>query len=154
MSQFAVAATNLMALSVADLAFLVLLASLFVHGAARHSNLFHIYAAYAAVLTNVALMASVWLTVLLAIERYVAICTLYVSFTPAPAPRGAVRHRIWQRVTPCDAACAGCGVKERLRYSHSTRDRSSRRRSVGVSLQTWPSVVRSWRLACARCARQ
>jgi len=53
-----VAATELMALSVADLAFLVLLASLFVHGAARHSNLFHIYAAYAAVLTNVTLMAS------------------------------------------------------------------------------------------------
>jgi len=54
----------LMALSVADLLFLVLLASLFIHGAARDSNAFHIYAAYAAVMTNVVLMASIWLTVL------------------------------------------------------------------------------------------
>jgi len=69
----------LMALSVADLLFLVLLASLFVHGAARDSNAFHIYAAYAAVVTNAAMMASIWLTVLLAIERYVAICRPFLA---------------------------------------------------------------------------
>ena len=69
----------LMALSVADLLFLVLLASLFVHGAARDSNSFHIYAAYAAVATNAAMMASIWLTVLLAIERYVAICRPFLA---------------------------------------------------------------------------
>jgi len=69
----------LMALSVADLIFLVLLASLFTHGTQHQSDSFHIYAVYAAVLTNVTLMASIWLTVLLAIERYVAICRPFLA---------------------------------------------------------------------------
>jgi len=69
----------LMALSVADLAFLVLLASLFVPSAAQQSHVFHIYAVYAAVMTNVTLMASIWLTVVLAIERYVAICRPFLA---------------------------------------------------------------------------
>jgi len=69
----------LMALSVADLAFLVLLASLFIHGAARYSNAFQIYATYAGIMTHVMLMASIWLTVLLAIERYVAICRPFLA---------------------------------------------------------------------------
>ena len=69
----------LMALSVADLAFLVLLASLFVHSGAHESNTFHVYAVYAAVMTSVTLMASIWLTVMLAIERYVAICRPFLA---------------------------------------------------------------------------
>jgi len=69
----------LMALSVADLAFLILLASLFVHRTAHQYNTFQIYAVYAAIMTNVALMASIWLTVLLAIERYVAICRPFLA---------------------------------------------------------------------------
>jgi len=76
----------LMALSVADLAFLVLLASLFTHGAAHLSQTFHIYAAYAVVLTNVTLMASIWLTVLLAIERYVAICRPFLAARVCTVP--------------------------------------------------------------------
>jgi len=69
----------LMALSVADLAFLVLIASLFVHSAAHHSESFQIYAVYAAIMANVTLMASIWLTVVLAIERYVAICRPFLA---------------------------------------------------------------------------
>jgi len=69
----------LMALSVTDLAFLVLLASLFVHSGARESHTFHIYAVYAAIMANVTLMASIWLTVVLAAERYVAICRPFLA---------------------------------------------------------------------------
>ena len=69
----------LMALSVADLMFLVLLASLFVYNQAYQSITFPIYATYAGIMASVALMASVWLTVVLAVERYVAICHPFLA---------------------------------------------------------------------------
>jgi len=69
----------LMALSVADLAFLVLIASLFIHSPAHDSETFHVYAVYAAIMANVTLMASIWLTVVLAVERYVAICRPFLA---------------------------------------------------------------------------
>ena len=73
----------LMALAVADLLFLVLLATILMNQVGLpHSQAayyFQIYVAYAVILMNICLIASSWLTVMLAIERYVAICQPFLA---------------------------------------------------------------------------
>lgn len=73
----------LMALAIADLLFLVLLATILPSFTpSDHSQsdyLFHIYINYAAIFMNICLIASSWLTVMLAIERYVAICRPFLA---------------------------------------------------------------------------
>ena len=73
----------LMALSSADMMFLLILAtSLLDHQFVPHSPsfyLFIIYITYAAIFMQIFLLASIWLTVLLALERYVAICKPFLA---------------------------------------------------------------------------
>lgn len=75
----------LTALSVVDLLFLLLLATILtdIHEAFDSSNvaqfILFLYAVYAGIVMHVLLMVSVWLTVVLAIERYVAICLPFLA---------------------------------------------------------------------------
>ena len=72
----------LMALASADLLFLILFSS---HQLDRFcntemaQNVFQIYMTYTSIFLNVFLIASIWLTVMLAIERYIAICQPFLA---------------------------------------------------------------------------
>ena len=73
----------LMALAIADLFFLLLLASTLMRNRfgtdGPHYFQYMIYIIYANILTNVFLLASIWLTVMLALERYIAICRPFLA---------------------------------------------------------------------------
>ncbi|XP_069142749.1 sex peptide receptor-related protein 2-like isoform X4 [Argopecten irradians] len=67
----------LISLSIADLGFLVILSTKFLEYRIEGYYQFHvfdIYFTYAQIFLHTFLLASVWLTVMLAIERYIAIC--------------------------------------------------------------------------------
>lgn len=73
----------LMALSVADLIFLILLATVlaeecFVPNTTPFFN-YMIYATFAAIFMNIFLLTSIWVTVMLAVERYIAICQPFLA---------------------------------------------------------------------------
>ena len=73
----------LMGLAIADLLFLLLFSSIL--GISRitisHSGYYtsNIYMSYASIFLNIFLMASIWLTVMLAVERYTAICRPFLA---------------------------------------------------------------------------
>lgn len=74
---------HLMALAIADLLFLILLATRLVenHLEPWSNSYYHfqIYMSYAMIFMHVFLMASIWLTVMLAVERYIAICQPFLA---------------------------------------------------------------------------
>ena len=73
----------LMALAIADLLFLLLLATILADNQlVPHTKpyfSFMIYTTYASIFMQVFLLASIWLTVMLAIERYIAICQPFLA---------------------------------------------------------------------------
>lgn len=64
----------LISLAVADLGFLVVLSTKWLENEVTDYLTFDIYYKYAQIFIDTFLMASVWITVMLAIERYIAIC--------------------------------------------------------------------------------
>ena len=73
----------LMALAIADLLFLLLFATIladnqFVLYSKEYYN-YMIYITYAAIFMQIFLLASIWLTVILAMERYIAICRPFLA---------------------------------------------------------------------------
>ncbi|VDI84073.1 sex peptide receptor-related protein 2-like [Mytilus galloprovincialis] len=64
----------LISLSVADLGFLILLSTKWLETEVSDYLTFDIYYRYAQIFIDTFLMASIWITVMLAIERYIAIC--------------------------------------------------------------------------------
>ena len=74
---------HLTALAIADLLFLVLLATRLIDNQltpfTQSFYYFSIYMSYAVIFMLVFLMASIWLTVMLAVERYIAICQPFLA---------------------------------------------------------------------------
>ena len=73
---------HLMALAIADFVFLLLSASCLLRNHIKDessSNLFEIYEVYANIFMHTFLMASIWCTVMLAVERYIAICQPFIA---------------------------------------------------------------------------
>ncbi|ELT94998.1 hypothetical protein CAPTEDRAFT_215199 [Capitella teleta] len=74
---------HLMALAIADLLFLLLLSTRQIENHLTHWTSgyyqFSIYLDYAVIFMHVFLMASIWLTVMLAVERYIAICQPFLA---------------------------------------------------------------------------
>lgn len=73
----------LMALAIADLLFLVLLiprlAENQLEADTQSYYTYQIYAAYSADIGNMCLLASIWVTVMLALERYIAVCKPFLA---------------------------------------------------------------------------
>ena len=73
----------LMGLAIADLLFLVLFASVLGTGriSSSHPGYYasNIYMSYASIFLNIFLLTSIWLTVMLATERYIAICRPFLA---------------------------------------------------------------------------
>ena len=74
----------LMGLACADLFFLILFStrlcqSLFKKQESTTYYLYMVYATYAAIFTSIFLLMSIWVTVMLAIERYIAICRPFLA---------------------------------------------------------------------------
>ena len=72
----------LMALSITDLLFLILFLTILYNRYTPHTQnyyFFHMYSTYATIFMHVLLMASIWLTVMLACERYIAICRPFLA---------------------------------------------------------------------------
>ena len=73
----------LMALSIADLLFLLILATTLADNQfVQHSKSYYayvIYVTYSTIFMHIFLLASIWLTVILAVERFIAICRPFLA---------------------------------------------------------------------------
>ena len=84
----------LMALAIADLIFLVLLIPRLVETHLRvHTPAYYTYqivTTYSIKIGNICLLASIWITVMLAVERYIAICRPFLAAKLCTVPRARV----------------------------------------------------------------